>query len=159
MKFTKKSLSVVIAGFVLTGLLSGCGSQSTSNGQSSTSASNTATTSNGSDNNPSGQQHAGQHHNGQGFVQALVNAGVSQSDAQSLAKLIQQTNTDPKWVMEQLKNKVSVSDITSEINNGKAPKRQWNGNHQPHSDAQHNQSDNHSSQSSTTAGGSGSNSN
>jgi hypothetical protein len=147
---SKKSLRVVMTGIVLSGLLAGCGSQSTSSGQTST---------NGQDNNQSSQQHSGQHHNGEGFVQALVKAGASQSDAQNLAKLIQQTNTDPKWVMEQLKNKVSVSDITNEINNGKAPKRQGNGNHKQHSDGQNNQSNNNSNQSSTTNGGASSNSN
>ncbi|MDI3257120.1 MAG: hypothetical protein QJR01_05275 [Kyrpidia sp.] len=105
-------------GLALVSLLAGCGNQSASNAQTST---------------PGSNSQSGQHRNEQGFVQMLVNAGASQSDAQNLENLIRQTNTDPKWVLDQLKNKVSVSDITNEINSGKAPKRQWNGNHQQHS--------------------------
>jgi hypothetical protein len=145
----KRAWTTVVAGLALTGLLAGCGSQSTASGQSaSASASSNAT-----DQNQSGDK-SNQHHNGQGMVQMLEKAGVSQSDAQNLAKLIQQTSTDPKWVMDQLKNKVSVSEITTEINDGKAPKRQWNGNH-PHANDQ-NQAGNSNAQSSSASNTNGS---
>lgn len=129
---SKKLLSVIISGVVLSGLLVGCGSQDSKQDS----------------NGPGGQRD----------VQALENAGVSESDTQTLAKLIQQTHTDPGWVMDQLRNKKSVSSITSDINNGKATKMQLNGNQKPNPDDQNNQSGN-SNQNSNGGSGNTSNSN
>lgn len=135
MKLTStKSLGILISGMVLAGLLAGCGNQSSN---ASASPSNTASSSSTSNQNSSSQHHAGQ-----GLVKMLENAGASEVDAQNLAKLIQQSHTDPKWVVDQLKNKVSVSNIMSEINSGKATKMQWNGkgNHKQNPDTQSNSS-------------------
>lgn len=126
-----RPMNIAIAGgLMITGLLTGCGSQSTSTNQNS--AANSSATSSQSD----------QNHKGQGLLQALENAGASETEAKDLEKLIRENHIQMKWVMEQLKNKVPVSTITNDIKNGTAPKMEKGTPPQSHSNTQTNNTQN-----------------
>lgn len=118
---TKKQMLLLVVGSALVGsLLTGCGSAA-------------ASTSGSGQNQQSGQSQNGQGHNGQHrgnfhFADQLTKAGLSQTDAQNLANLIRTKHVQPKWVLDQVNNKVPVSQITADINNGKAPTMQRGGN-------------------------------
>jgi ABC-type glycerol-3-phosphate transport system substrate-binding protein len=107
-----KPVRILLAGFIAAAVLTGCSSNSSS---SSTAASDANT----------GQTHRGQ--GSQRFLQALKDAGVSDAEAKQLAQSIRETHTDFKWVLEQLKNKKSIQTIEQEMQNGTAPKMQWQG--------------------------------
>jgi hypothetical protein len=117
-RWTRK-LVVVLAGISLIGVLSGCGSSSTA-----ASSDNNA----GNANNNAGQHRQGQGKGGMNFQKTLQDAGISADDAKTLMQLARDNHVQMKWLMDQIKNKVSVATITDEIKNGKAPKATQNGN-------------------------------
>ncbi|MGZ4134750.1 MAG: hypothetical protein ACXVC1_05605 [Tumebacillaceae bacterium] len=112
-----QKLAVLLAGVALIGVLSGCGNSSTA-----------AATSGSGNNGAHKRQGQGQGNGGMNFQKTLQDAGISADDAKSLMQLARDNHVQMKWLMDQIKNKVSVATITDEIKNGKAPKATQNGN-------------------------------
>ncbi|UOF88879.1 hypothetical protein LSG31_13110 [Fodinisporobacter ferrooxydans] len=141
----KKTLTVCIAGIAVTGILAGCGTQSAS---STTQASTAASQS---------KPAQAQTHQRQNLVQRFQDAGLTQTDAKDLAKLVRENHIQIKWVMEQLKNKQSASTIEDAIKNGTAPKikPKQQGNNSAISNSGANTNNSSSNQTNSTSGSSG----
>jgi hypothetical protein len=103
--------SFFVIGGIVAGVLAGCSSNA------STAADTTASAAAGT----AGSASKGHSAHKNAALQKIEDAGASQADAKVLITLIREKHVQTKWVIDQLKNKQSVSSIETAINAGKAP--------------------------------------